>query len=335
VRIVQQLDEHLWREFVDNHPQGNVFHTPEMFEVFDKAEGHRPMMWAAVDGDGRPLALLPAVQITLMGGLLHRLTTRAVAYGGILCAPGPEGTDALSALLEVYRREGTDGALFTELRNLSDVSGLQPALKESNFVYEDHLDYLIDLDRSPDDLLSSIGRRTRKNIRRGLRRGDVIMEEVKGQEGVDTCYDMLRRTYSSADVPLADKSLFEATFDVLYPKNMVRFTVARVDQAIVAISVELLYRDVVYGWYGGLDREYGAYVPNELLMWHILEWSIENDYKVYDFGGAGKPDEEYGPRKFKAKFRGDLVCYGRNTCIHAPALLQLSQWGYAAYRRFL
>ncbi|MDH4208252.1 MAG: hypothetical protein OEV76_05210, partial [Anaerolineae bacterium] len=55
--------------------------------------------------------------------------------------------------------------------------------------------------------------------------------------------------------------------------------------------------------------------------------------RVYDFGGAGKADEEYGVRDFKAKFGGDLVCYGRNTCVHAPFRLAMSKLGYEGYRR--
>jgi len=68
-------------------------------------------------------------------------------------------------------------------------------------------------------------------------------------------------------------------------------------------------------------------------MWHVLKWGAENGYKVYDFGGAGKPSEKYGVRDFKSKFGGDLVCFGRNTCVHAPALMRLSQVGYSIYRR--
>jgi lipid II:glycine glycyltransferase (peptidoglycan interpeptide bridge formation enzyme) len=136
-------------------------------------------------------------------------------------------------------------------------------------------------------------------------------------------------------VPLADRSLFEAAFEILYPKNMIRVVLARVNGAYVGTSVELLYKDVVYGWYGGVDREYGRHNPNELLMWHILKWSAENGYRLYDFGGAGKPDEEYGVRDFKAKFGGDLVCYGRNICVHAPVLLKLSQRAYTIYRKLL
>jgi len=334
VAIVRTLPEEDWRRFVEEHPEGNVFHTPEMFEVFERTAGHRPELWAATQG-GCVLALLLPVKITLMGGVLSALTTRAVAYGSVLCAPGADGREALGALLRTYVQEVDGSPLFTELRNLSDMEALQPFLQECDFAYEDHLNYLIDLDRSPEDVLSSIGRRTRKHIRRGLRHGEVNVEEVKERDGVAVCYDLLSRTYSFADVPLADLSLFEAAFDVLYPKNLVRFTVARVDQAVAAVSVELLCKDVVYGWYGGLDRDYGSYMPNELLMWNILEWGAESGYKVYDFGGAGKPDEDYGPRDFKAKFGGDLVCYGRNTYVHSPALLEVSKLGYAVYQRLL
>ncbi len=56
---------------------------------------------------------------------------------------------------------------------------------------------------------------------------------------------------------------------------------------------------------------------------------------VFDFGEAGKPDEEYGGRDFKAKFGGKLACFGRNTYTHTPALLRLSRWSYVLCQRLL
>jgi lipid II:glycine glycyltransferase (peptidoglycan interpeptide bridge formation enzyme) len=335
MQVVQSLEEKSWRSFITEHPASNIFHTPEMFQVFARTRGHRPTLWAVTGSAGQVLAMLLPVQITLKGGPMRRLTTRAVAYDSVLCAPGAVGQQALALLLETYRRDVDGGCLFTELRNLSDLSHIQPTLCEHGFDYEDHLNYLIDLNRSPEAILQSIGRRTRKNIRRGLRRGEVIVKEAKEREQIVVCYDLLCQTYQAAGVPLVDRSLFEAAFDLLYPKGMVRFTLAWVEQTPVAVSVELLYKDIVYGWYGGLDRAYGSYMPNELLMWHILEWGAKNGYRCYDFGGAGKPDEEYGVRDFKAKFGGELVCFGRNTYVHAPALLRLSRLAYSVYRKFL
>lgn len=332
--VVRTLPEEGWRRCVDEHPQGNIFHTPEMFLVFARAKGHHPTLWATVDRDGHVLALLLPVQITLLPGLFRRFTTRAVAYGGVLCAPGAEGQAALALLLQTYIRQADGAPLFTELRNLTSMETVQRVLQEHGFAYEDHLNYLIDLHRPPEAIFQGIGSRTRKNIRRGLKQGEVIIEEVKEREQVIACYEVLRKTYQAAQVPLADCSLFEAAFDVLFPKGMIRFTLARVGETPAAVSVELLYKNVVYGWYGGVDREYTRYVPNELLMWHILQWSAEHGHRTYDFGGAGRPDEEYGVRDFKAKFGGKLVCFGRNTCIHAPRLLWLSEQGYHLLRRW-
>jgi len=334
MKVVRSLEKKVWRDFTDSHSESNVFHTPEMFQVFARAKNHRPTLWAVTDDDGRVFALLLPVQITLIERL-RRLTTRAVAHGSVLYAQQPKGREALALLLRTYTQEVGGALLFTELRNLADLSDVQPILREYHFVYEDHLNYLIDLQHPPEALLQNIGPRTRKHIRRGLRRGEIVVEEAREREQVAVCYDLLCQSYQRARIPLADRSLFEAAFDLLYPEGMVRFTLARMGQVPVAASVELLYKDVIYGWYGGVDRSYGSYTPNELLLWHILRWGAENGYRLYDFGGAGRTDEEYGVRDFKAKFGGTLVCYGRNTYVHAPALLRLSQWGYRIYQHFL
>jgi serine/alanine adding enzyme len=331
---VRFLEEKIWHRFVEEHPRSNIFHTPEMFQVFARAKGHRPTLWAVTDDEPRVLALLLPVQVTL-ANRLRRLTTRAVVYGSILCALGPEGQDALALLLQTYTQEVDGTPLFTELRNLSNLEAVQPTLHAHGFIYEDHLNYLIDLKHSPEVVLQCIGSRTRKHIRRGLRRGYVVVEDAKEREQVAVCYDLLRQTYHRARVPLADRSLFEAAFDVLYPQGMVKSWLARVGDTPIGASVELLYKDVMYGWYGGVDRMYADYMPGELLMWHVLEWGVENGYRMYDFGGAGKPGEEYGVRDFKAKFGGELVCFGRNTCIHAPLMLWLSKQGYRLLCRWL
>jgi serine/alanine adding enzyme len=256
-----------------------------------------------------------------------------VSYGSVLYEPTTEGIEGLTLLLRNYVDEIDGRVLFTELRNLSDLTHIQLVFLDHGFSYEDHLNYLIALDRPLDEIFLEIGRRTRKQIRHGIRRGDVVIEEATTREQIDTCYRLLKRTYASARVPLADRSLFTAAFDVLAPIGMVKFPMAWVGDICVAASVELVYRDTIYGWYGGVDRRYVSYTPNELLMWHILKWGAESGYRIYDFGGAGKPDEEYGVRTFKAKFGGRLVCFGRNVCNHAPWRLAVSKNGYAFYQR--
>ncbi len=335
VKIVTTLDESVWRQYVQQHPHGNVFHTPEMLEALGRVKGYRPYLRAVVNEQGRVLAMLPFVTVTLIDGVLRRLTTRAVAYGGVLCESDAAGQAALDVLLRACVQTISSQALFTELRNLSDVSAAQPTLARCGFVYEDHLNYLIDLSCPLEQIMSNMGARTRKHIRQGLRKGKVIVEQATDPSLVQVCYDLIQKSYAAAHMPLADCSLFKAAFEVLHPRGMIQFWLARVGEAYVAASAELPYKDTLYGWYSGIDRRYADLLPSELLMWHVLKWGAENGYKVYDFGGAGKPGEEYGVRDFKAKFGGQLVCFGRSICIHAPRLLRLSTWGYSLYRRLL
>ena len=331
MQIVTSLDRDLWKKFVDENPQGNIFQTPEMYDVFSRAKGHRPSIWAAVEGNDRVLALLLPVEIVLFNPL-RWLSSRSVVYGGALCEPSQEGREGLSQLLEYYKRKAGGCNLFTELRNVSDATYMQPVFCKSEFHYEDHLNYLIDLDRAPEDILKSISNRTRKHISRGLRKGLLKVDVIRDRGQLEECYNLLKKTYRQARIPIAPKSLFEAAFDVLSPNGMVKFLLACVEGVPVAASIELLYKDVIYGWYSGMDRSYTSHTPNELLMWHILSWGAENGYRLYDFGGAGRPNEKYGVRDFKAKFNGQLVNYGRNTVIHAPVRMKLSKFAYQVVR---
>lgn len=335
IEIVNSVNEDAWRFFVDQHPCGNIFHTPEMFRVFEQAIGHRPLLWAALDQYGEILAMLHPVQISLANGVLRRLTTRAVVYGGVLCTPRSANQDVLNVLLQAYCQDAAQESLFTEIRNLSDLSIIQPLLSQCEFYYEDHLNYLIRLNGSTGEILQKIGSRTRKNIRRAMHRGTVIAEDFCDPDLLPTWYELLQKSYSAARVPLADISLFEAAFQILQPRGMAQFWLAHTDSAYVAASLELLYKDIIYGWYSGVDRDYSREFPGELLMWRVLERGCMNGYKVYDFGGAGRPDEEYGVRDFKAKFGGDLVCFGRNKKVHSPNLLRWSEKGYSVYRHLL
>ncbi len=332
--IVRQLDENVWRDFVDQHPQGQVFHTPEMFQVFQQTEGYSPSLWAAVDGQGCPLALFMPVQITLMGGLLRYLTTRAVDYGSVLCISGDAGHNALQELLEAYNQAVGGRMLFTELRNLSDLSELQPILHDAGFVYEDHLNFFLDLTRSPDEMWSEIRSSARRNIRKA-RKLNVEIELIDDPDRIPDVYALLERVYQRIQVPLAHETFFQAAFETLYPQGMMEILVAKVDGVDIGVLTLLLYRGIVYYWYTGTLREYSACRAGDLLVWHTLEWGQQHGFHVLDFGGAGRPDEEYGVRDFKAKFGGKLVNYGRNVCVHAPLILRAGKVAYQFARGWL
>ncbi len=49
LEVVDSIDPKKWGEFVRDHPQGNIFQTPEMAEVYRRTENYAPIFFAVVD----------------------------------------------------------------------------------------------------------------------------------------------------------------------------------------------------------------------------------------------------------------------------------------------
>jgi hypothetical protein len=331
ITIVQTLYEPQWRSFIDHHPNGNIFHTPEMYEVFSHSRNHEPTLWAAVSGDCI-LALLLPVRINLLSGPMRSITARSIAYGSVLYALDQDGKDGMVKLLQAYSQAEKNKVLFIELRNLYDLSLNQTILENCQFSYVEYLNYLVDTSLPVDRVWKNIHKSVQRNITKALNKHQFDVVEAQDVSQIESCYNILIKTYANSHIPLADYSLFEAAFKVLYPKGMVKFLLGRAEGHDVAASVLLLYKDIIYGWYRGFDRAYSSYCPNDLMVWDTLKWAAENHFHTFDFGGAGKPDETYGPRQFKAKFGGKQVNYGRNIYVSSPNLLRIGKLGYEVFR---
>jgi serine/alanine adding enzyme len=335
IAVVQNLPESTWRYYVENHPNGNIFQTPEMFHVFAAAKGFEPRLWAAIQGE-RVLALLLPVEVSLAAGLFKSFTMRSVVYGGALSGNGDQGQTAMRQLILNYQKQTKHSVLFTEVRNLFEDRITQSTFQETRFKFEDHNDYIVNLAMPVEQVWERIHRSARKEIKQAQRRNPVSIRTIDDRRLLPQWYKLIQESFSWNHAPLADISLFESAFDVLNPKGMIQFLIGTApDGHDIAASVALLYKKTIYGWYRGFDRKYGSCLPNDQMVWHILQWGAQNGYEFFDFGGAGRPNEHYGPRNFKAKFGGRLVNYGRNTYVHSPYQLKLSSFVYQLYRKIL
>ena len=101
----------------------------------------------------------------------------------------------------------------------------------------------------------------------------------------------------------------------------------------MASIISLAFGDRVFSWFGGTVRLRGL-SPFACIVWDDIKWSCETGHRYYDFGGAGWPDVDYGPRRFKAHFGGDEVRYGRYTFTYSNVRLKLAELGFSISRRF-
>jgi lipid II:glycine glycyltransferase (peptidoglycan interpeptide bridge formation enzyme) len=94
-----------------------------------------------------------------------------------------------------------------------------------------------------------------------------------------------------------------------------------------------MYNKTIYADYVGVPNRHKNLHANPLLNWHVLKWGLENGYHIFDFGGAGKPNKNYGVREFKRQFGGKLVNFGRYSKIHSPIKMEIAKKGFEIYKK--
>jgi hypothetical protein len=319
----------LWDEYVESHPKGSIFHTSAMVRVYAGTKGNKPIALASIGPDGEVDALLVSVRVQTLPGPLGRLSSRSVFYAEPLCRDDAESRNALSQLLVRHDAIAGRSVLFAEVRPLFASGCERAVLEHAGYQYLDYLNILNDVGRSADEMWPQLHRAARRAVRQCESRG-LTVREVPAETAVDKLYPLLQQSYAHSGVPLADRSLFDASVRELYPER-IRFFAVFEGATPVAMDAMLTYKDRIYFWYGGLMRSAPG-SPCSQLRWHELKWAHENGYLICDSGGAGWPGVPYGVRDFKKKFGGELVQFGRYRKVFAPWKLAAAEQVYKLRR---
>jgi lipid II:glycine glycyltransferase (peptidoglycan interpeptide bridge formation enzyme) len=332
--IVDNVPREKWDKYVLAHPNGNIFHTPEMFDVYKATKNYAPSSVFVIEKKkGNIVSLLSNVRVTICDGVLSRLTGRSIFYGGVLVNEGGVGAEALVLGLKFHDNGVKRRVLFSEVRNRDDSSDHRLVLEKNGYMYNDDLTYIIDLEIGKEKIFQAFGTDKKKNIRKAEKKG-IIVREMEHVEQVSVFYNIIKDVYKRKRVPLADISLFENSFKVLSEKGMFKIFLAQLGDRPIAGKAVLFFKDRALAWYGGGFEEFLTLHPNEMLTWYVIGWADRNGFREFDLGGAGKPGESYGVRDYKERFGGELVNYGRYMKVYSPALLKIANIGYQIYRKF-
>ena len=330
IDIISDPDKASWGNFVHNHPQGNIFQTPEMAEVYSNTKKYFPLTLAALDSQSNEImALVTAAIIHEFSGPLKPFTSRSIIIGGPLSHDNPKGRESVRLLMEQYDAIAGRRALYTEIRNLWDTKNFP---FPEDYIFAEHLNFLVDLSVGKENLWKNLSKSRRYGITKSSKMG-VTIHEISSENELDTLYSLLKDTYNRARHPLSDKSLFDSVYTHLVPKNLGKIFFARHENNSIGAIILLLFKQNIYHYYSCSLPDYSKFYPNDILVWHALEWGSLNNYSLFDFMGAGKPDEKYGVREFKRQFGGAMVNYGRYKKVHSPIKNWIAQQGLATYKQ--
>ncbi|MCS6929966.1 MAG: GNAT family N-acetyltransferase [Saprospiraceae bacterium] len=321
-QLVEALDA-----FVEAHPHGNYFQSSEFFRLIETVQGYRPFVLLSLSGRG-------AIEGSLMGviqsdgqGPKAWFSRRLIVWGGPLVAG--QSVQIACMLLEAVKRYARNKAIFIEFRNLFDCTSLHEAFLSCGFHFRPHLNYIVKTD-DVEAARSRLSSNRRRQIKTSLAAGATVAE-AESEAEVMALYEILKKLYrEKVKKPLPGPDLFVN----LWKSPSAKVFVVKHNGKVVGGSIGPVYRNkVLYQWY--VCGENGAIPgvhPSVLASWAPIEYGARHGFEHFDFMGAGRPNEDYGVREFKARFGGQQVCYGRYELVLNRSLYEVGKLGLKIYQ---
>ena len=315
-----------WSKLVASSATVTWFQTQEAYEFFaSMPELFKPFV-IGLENDGVLRAVCVGYITVEKNPLKQFLTRRAIIIGGPCLADDCINEEVL-LLLSTVRQQLSTGAnapIYIESRNFDDYSRWIDSFASAGFEYKPHLNFHVDTS-SEEMVEANLGKSRKRDIRTSLRDGATIIEKPK-LEQVREYYAILENLYRTrVKTPLFPFSFFEA----LWQHKDGRFILVALNNEIIGGTVCVEQEGkCLYEWFAcGRDGEWKTIFPSTLATYSGIRYAAEQGCARFDMMGAGKPDEVYGVRDFKAKFGGKEVEHGRFLCVTKPLLYKIGVLG--------
>ena len=229
---------------------------------------------------------------------------------------------------------GANTPIYIESRNFNDYSRWKDAFTAAGFDYKPHLNFHVDTS-SVEVVEANLGKSRKRDIRTTIREGVSIksiydlrfqISVLERERLVREYYEILSNLYKTK----VKTPLFPVEFFLELSKHKdARFLLTELNGKIIGGTVCVMQEGkCLYEWFAcGEDGVYPHVFPSCYATYAGIKYAAEHMIPRFDMMGAGKPDEAYGVRDFKAKFGGKEVEHGRFVCITKPLLYRLGVLG--------
>jgi FemAB-related protein (PEP-CTERM system-associated) len=265
-----ELDDSRLDTFVRAHPDGTFFHLPRWTAAVERGARQKAHYLVAEQG-GAVRGVLPLTEIRspLFGNAL--VSAGFGTDGGIL-AEDERAAEALAAA--AWELAGRLGCATAELRGGPIPPGWQPST-------DTYASFSRDLPGSAEQLLASIPRRQRAEVRRALT-FDLESSSGTDRRHRDAHYRVYAESVRNLGTPVFPRRLFEAALDAF--GDEARIDVVWKDGRPLAAILSFIFDGCCYPHWGGGTREARPWRANDLIYYEVMRRALEAGCTRADFG---------------------------------------------------
>jgi len=318
-----QVDRDKWDELINNSDYSSPFQTQSFYTFCNTTKD----MGSKVFAVQRPDNTYSSVCVICLyrgSGIKSFFTRRAIIYGGpVLHKECTESELKLlnDSIISTLRFK----AIYLEVRNFHNYSKFSSVYQKSGWDYLRYLNIRVDLNyKNLDELIAGLKYNRRREIKQTFNAG-LTYKEAETKEDLKKLYEILQNLYiQRVGLPIPSLEYFIGFWE----SSIMKVFVVKDNNKIVGGSFcPVLENTSIYTFYycGVRDCKSKVY-PTHLAVLAAMNFGIQNNLKYLDFMGAGLQGTDYGVRKYKLAFGGELLEEGRQLKIINKPLYNLGSF---------
>lgn len=285
-------------------PGKSLFHSVELFEVFEQTDGYKPFYMVAWRGNNAVARLLAVVR-NGRKFISSKFTRRCEIYEpGEFLADDIKRDTLFKSMIDHLSKIIMPHCFIIELRNLPAPLFCYKGLKQCGFFPVTRIKVYNDLD---DQLENNISESRRRQIEKGLSLGATI-EVTENTEEILSFAKLLKYIYSPKifrHFPDLDFFLKLSTKNSGH-KDLAKVFLVKFHQKIIGGALCVYSSDTAYLLFsGGMIKSFARIHPGTLAVWGAMNHARKYGYKRFQFMHAGNPFRKYGFRDFILRFGGN------------------------------
>ncbi len=290
-----------WDAYVSGHAEGLVYHTSAWLRVLQREYGQPAIGLVLEDAAGSLHGVLPLMAtkgfpLGLGGSLCERRLSSLPRTP--VAGPLAGGRDGLAVLVRGAVERTPPGARLQLKPAECHLDGLVDQVAADPW----RVTYTLDLPDRPEQVRFGKSRsnaRVRSGINQAVRQG-IVVRTAESIADVRAWYRLYLETMRHHAVPARPRRLFEAMWDELHPRGMMRLLLAERERELLAGSVLLMFGSTVFYAFNGMMRSVRFRRANDLLQWRAISDACTEGYRKYDLGEVSEGNE--GLAHFKSKW---------------------------------
>ncbi len=207
-------------------------------------------------------------------------------------------------------------------------TGHRPEYLQARYVYRLPIN-----GRNEEEIFAAFHSKTRYNVRLSAKKG--VTARIGTKEDLPEFVEIMKETAARDGFIARGLKYFEDMYDALAPDNL-RLYLMEYEGNLLSGAVAILFGDKVWYLYGASSNRERNRMPNYMMQWEMIKWTIENGCNIYDFRGITGDMEKTtldGLIRFKAGFAGERVDFvGKLDMMFKPKTARFIESAQSNYR---